>query len=338
MKGFKTVIRIFPAPLQRLLCQLPVNIGAQIQEIRLRKGNPLVLAIRGKAWYLTTDGQISEDRNRGAICQEEWVENTFEIACDRSVYTHQEELRNGYITTREGYRIGVGGTAVVRGGKVDSFRNIRSLCVRIAREHHGCAAEIAKILYANNTIHSALICGEPSSGKTSLLRDLIYQFDRQGLAVAVIDERGELTGSGKISAGDTLLYTPKAVGVEMAVRTLSPQVIVFDELGDNAEIDAVLDSVCRGVTVITTIHGSVSDLVRRPTVYRSLQQGAFEYIFFLKGHDMPGKIDEWYRTEDWLHEMGRTYFVGNNRDRYGMHRLDKIATTGEDLATLFAVP
>lgn len=67
--------------------------------------------------------------------------------------------------------------------------------------------------------------------------------------IAVIDSRGEISGSfdgrcgNDLGAGsDVLLTTDKAAGIEMAVRTMFPDIVAFDEIGNEAELKRVSES------------------------------------------------------------------------------------------------
>ena len=69
------------------------------------------------------------------------IEECFMMLCEYSVHTHQHEICCGcYGPVR--CRAGIAGTAVVENGRVISYRNITSICIRVARRHSGCAAEL----------------------------------------------------------------------------------------------------------------------------------------------------------------------------------------------------
>lgn len=244
MDSFERAAGYLPADLRELLRKIPPALRLEIQEIRLRADAPLILSAPSGEWAVSGTGQVTEKaETAGRICTKQELEETFEALCEYSVHSHQQELRRGYISTRSGCRAGVAGTTVVEGGQVVSMRSITSLCIRVARPHPGCAASLARALTdSRGRVHSALLCGEPSSGKSSLLRDLARQLS-QGLTgrryrVSVIDERGELSGvpeapgQASLRNCDVLLYCPKPAGIGQAVRCLAPDVLLFDELGE----------------------------------------------------------------------------------------------------------
>ena len=89
-------------------------------------------------------------------------------------YTHlQHEIRQGFVTMASGHRVGVCGTAVYEENRVSGIRDISSLNIRIAREVYGAADELLREL--DKEISGLLIAGPPSSGKSTILRDLARQ-------------------------------------------------------------------------------------------------------------------------------------------------------------------
>lgn len=291
---------VLPDDLRRPLLKLSPPLCAAVQEIRLRAGQAVSVGIRGEEHFLTADGTLT-DRAGGAVhCTAAQIRYIVDRACEHSVYAHQEELRHGYLPAPSGCRLGVAGTAVVEHGRVVSYRDITSLCLRIARDHRGCARTLAERLCANG-VCGALIGGEPSSGKTALLRDLLREFTARRLSVTAVDERGELTGTG-VWGCDVLRCAPKPAGIEQAVRCLSPRVVVFDELG-TAELQAVRAAVTCGVPVVASVHcRTLEELYLRDGVAPLLAGGAFTYLVQLRGSAAPGAIARIVTTEEWWNE------------------------------------
>lgn len=160
-------------------------------------------------------------------------------------------------------------------------------------------------------LRSALIAGEPSSGKTSLLRDLARQLagGRMGrrYRTVVVDERGELSGEGGLSECDVLLHCPKGAGIQQAVRCLAPDVILFDELGSAEEVQAVLAGLNAGVAAVASAHcRDIPSLLRRPCVRMALDSGAFDCVVALDGRKSPGV---WRR----IYETGELYDYQSHR-------------------------
>ena len=307
MDGFEALTALMPEELRRILGRLPSAVCDEVQEIRLRAGQAVALGIRGTERYVTAGGVATVEAEAAFCCESRWLRQVVDNACEQSVYAHQEELKHGFLPAPRGCRIGIAGTAVVENGSIVGYRHITSLCMRVARDHRGCAAELASRLCADG-VAGALVCGEPSSGKTSLLRDLLCEFSSRRLSVAVVDERGELTGNGVPTGCDSLRGAPKACGIGQAIRCLSPRVVVFDELGGTEEIRAVTQALYCGVPVVASVHcRHPRELLYREGLAQALRGAVFPYVVQLRGAIRPGEIIAVRRVEEWLDEI-----VGNS--------------------------
>ena len=283
---FNALLDYLPENLNKILSRLNPELKASVQEIRLRAGRPLTVTMGGSQFFVCKSGTYMLPRADSVYVTAADLSDCFLRLCRHSVYSHSGELSEGYISLENGHRAGICGKVVVREGKIETIRDISSINLRIAKEIPHSADEILR--YYNGG--GILICGGPGTGKTTLLRDLCRQLAGGYVGgfkkVAVIDSRGELAAvSGGIpntdigSTADVITGVDKARGIEMALRTLFPDVIAFDELGDMSEVTAVTQSFNSGVTVITTAHvGSIDDLSKRPTVAALLKTGAIEWI------------------------------------------------------------
>ena len=306
MNGLEKALTVLPQMLQERFSLLQASQADLIQEIRLRKGKPVTVTGRGQTYYLTEDNSLSRDARKGILCTEGLLEQTLDSACRHSLYTHQEELRNGYITAHSGCRIGVCGTAVLQQGEIRSFREITSLCIRVSRIHRGCTGDLFSYLYADCRAHSALICGEPACGKTSVLLDLVRAFAEQNVYPAVIDERGELKEQALETGCDVLCGIPKVQGIEQAVRCLAPPLILLDELGGTDEIEAVTKGLYRGVLAMATVHcRDPQELLYTAPLKKALENGVFEYLVVLNGRERPGQVRMCVKTKEWLYARDR---------------------------------
>ena len=125
MDSFERAAGYLPADLRELLRKIPPALRLEIQEIRLRADAPLILSAPSGEWAVSGTGQVTEKaETAGRICTKQELEETFEALCEYSVHSHQQELRQGYISTRSGCRAGVAGTTVVEGGM------LRDVCRR----------------------------------------------------------------------------------------------------------------------------------------------------------------------------------------------------------------
>ena len=283
---FESVLYGVAPRIRAVLGKLPVTIKSNAEEIRLRAGLPVALTVCGETVFIRTSGQTSFIITRDLLISEKTdIEESFRLLCKSSVYAHENELKNGFIMMDNGHRAGVCGT-LSEGG---IMHDITSLNIRIAREIIGAANDIVRGFDGGGL----LIAGPPGSGKTTVLRDLIRQLSGgicgRHYRVAVIDSRGEISGGVNGKSGndlgpdcDVLLTADKAAGIEMAVRTMFPHIVAFDEIGTKEELKRVSESFCAGVTVITTAHiGSVDDLMRRSVTAALIESGAVSKVALL---------------------------------------------------------
>ncbi len=263
------------------LIALPEGISRnELCELRLRAGRPAAAVTMSGRSIPCSPTLTKQD-----------IEACFQELCRYSVHSFQREIAEGYITLPEGHRAGFCGSAVIRDGELETLRDISSINIRLAREIKGSGEALYHAVFAKG-LRSLLIAGAPLSGKTTVLRDLTRLLGEKH-KVALIDSRNELAachdGTPQLDVGlntDVLSGYPRAEGMEIALRTLSPEVIICDEIGN--DISAIEQCIHCGVKLIATIHASsVEELSRRKAAAELI--GAFECIAVLHGK---GQISE----------------------------------------------
>jgi len=270
----------------------------RVQELRLRAGQAVILSTPAGERYLGRGGLSAITQSDTVYCTPAQLEQCFLRLCDDSVYAHEWELQQGYLAVPGGIRVGVAGTAVMEAGQVRAVRGVTALCIRFPRHIPGCSAPLRRRMLAAGHPVNTLVVGPPSAGKTTLLRDLAVSLAARGYRVAVVDERGELSGPCPMAGCDVLLGYPKAVGVRQAVRCLAPDVIVFDELGDEEETAAVSACARAGVAVAASLHGYDPALLSHQPLPRLLAQSlAFDLWAFMAGRREPGVLTLYCRPE-----------------------------------------
>lgn len=284
-----------------LLRKTPVEIREKVSDITLSRGKPVQLFLMGKAAFLRENGTLSALPSADCpIVSGREIEEIFRALCGYSAYSHTAELKNGFLSTADGLRVGVLGTAVTEGGALRTVREITGLTVRIPREIPGCAGPLFRT--GIRPEEGLLICGAPSSGKTTLLRDIARVLGNAGKRVIVLDERFELRSDG-FDLGlctEVLSGYPKREGLSHAVRCLAPEFLLCDELGDG-DLDAIKSAAFSGVALIASVHGAdPKDFLRRPLCRALLQTGAFQNVAFLRGRGSPSSVETVCKAGDLL--------------------------------------
>ena len=277
LKDFNYIVSYLPLRIQKIINDLSEEIISEILEIRIRAERPVVLILKSNNYFITSQGNISIIHSTNVIkSSQSEITEAFNKICDYSLHSHYEDVLNGYVTLKNGARVGVTGTAVFDKTNLKGIRNVDGLNFRIPRFVDNCADFILNNIF-NDDISNILIAGPPSSGKTTILKDLIYQLSsgrkRKYYKICVIDERKELVSFNNIDRlgfnTDVLYGYPKGIGISMAVRTLSPDFIICDEISVE-DIDEIIKSLNSGVSFIFTIHARNYKELKNKYIFRKL--------------------------------------------------------------------
>ncbi|MGJ9456940.1 stage III sporulation protein AA [Oceanobacillus sp. CF4.6] len=285
------IIRLFPSEMRQAIRLKIGNRWQFLQEIRIRLYHPVELIFDDEVEWLKT---IIPKSDEGMYLINQLSEF--------SLYRMEDELREGYITIEGGHRVGIAGKVITSNSKVKAIQNITFFNIRIAKEKIGAASSVLPYVFHKKYLNT-LIIGPPQTGKTTLIRDLtrlIASGSRNIAAkkVGVVDERSEIGASLKgvpyHNLGlrtDVMDACPKAEGMMMLIRSMSPDVMVVDEIGNKEDIVALMEAIHTGVTIICTIHGSdMRELKRRPSLKPIFDQQIFDRFILLDRQSKPGQV------------------------------------------------
>lgn len=260
-------VPLLPAELWRTLplciCDAIQGIGmGEVEELRLYRERVATARAGGRTVAL------------GITLRGEELQEILFRMCRGSLYAHAESLRQGYVTLEGGIRVGISGRAAVEDGRIIGIRDPDGLTVRIPHAVRFDVTPPIDRLFSGGQVASLLVYAPPGVGKTTLLREIARHAAKppHRRQTVLVDTREEL----RMGLDDTELCLctltgyPREIGIEIAVRTLSAELIVCDEIGSDADARAILHAANCGVPIVASAHAaSVEELLRRPAI-RSL--------------------------------------------------------------------
>lgn len=289
-----TILYVMPDDIHDIISSMPMYILENLEEIRIRETRPLSVTSSGKNYYVDRFGSPQQVAEAGYVITSEHTHRILQLISNYSIYALEDELRNGYITLKGGFRVGLAGQAVINAGRIKTLKHINSFNFRISREIKGVASRIMPFIVEKDEIMHTLIISSPGMGKTTLLRDIARQLsdgfgDLKGVKVSIVDERSEIAGCYRgIPQNDIGYQTdvldacPKAEGIMMLIRSMSPDVILTDEIGRLEDMLAIEEALNGGVKIITSAHGrSLDNILGHPILGQTISQGLFERLLIL---------------------------------------------------------
>lgn len=276
---------------------------SSVNEIRLRSGQPVICNVSGKLYYLNKNGLTNDLKNAVVVSYEE-ISNFIYSASDASIYAVNNQIKDGYLTLKGGYRIGICGEVVYDDmNKIITMKNIYSVNIRIPHFVVGCS-KVALDYIIDNKINNTLIISPPGSGKTTFLRDFIYQLSLRKYAInaLVLDERYEIAnvkdGIPQFNIGycaDIMSGVSKLHGFERSIRTMGCDVVFADEIGNYEDVKAVEYSLACGVSIVATAHCDTIENLKKKQVFNNLLcDKAFNRIVVLSNRNGQGTIEGIY--------------------------------------------
>ena len=270
MDNIFSVLEHFPSDLKNCFLSFDVSVLSKITEIRFRVNKPIVIYILDKPFFISKyDKLINHYLNDCRFISDDEFIFILDSFCNNSYHTNMQTMIDGYVTDKFGSRIGIAGEAVYKNNLISSVKNISSLNIRISHNVVDCSKNILNILFANST-PSVIIAGPPSSGKTTILRDMTRLLS-SGYAgkykkISVIDERKELSS-----------------GFDIGINT---DVISSYKKGNSDEVEAIKFGFSSGTSFILSIHlKSINDLMRNQIAIQLISTREFSHIVFLHGID-----------------------------------------------------
>ena len=291
MDAIKEILCCLPDSVQRVINTLSAQKNTDtVTEIRLRDGMYQSIVVSGKELIADVEGNLSAFPKNPLILGPKDLSDTVFKLCEGSVYAHFDELRNGFIS-KNGIRVGVCGSGIVKEGRPAGFSKYSSINIRIPRHIKSCTDSFFRYADKNGlaSLGGILVVSPPCGGKTTFLRSLASSlgdgFFEKGILtrkrVCVIDERGELYSKDAFSSGlcDFISFLPKGYSIELAIRVLSPQYIVCDEIGNESDANALCEGASKGVTFIASCHGNtMNGVLAKPSIRKLFESSVFSTV------------------------------------------------------------
>ncbi len=276
------IVKLLPESIRFALSSCDRGFFDSIREIHLRVGAPMLLCLATGNYFISSSGKPSPSPV-GTVITREVLCGCVKQLCGGSLYSFEDTVRKGYIPCEGGFRIGVAGEIFTSRDGKETVGNISSLNIRIPHSVKDVSRDLLPLFTKGETC-GILVYSPPGGGKTTLLRDLAAKLASgeafSPLKVAIADERREFGRDGALSLCDVYVGYPKEDAIELATRTMAPDVIICDEIGGLSEAEAILNVQSTGVPLVASAHArDKKELYARPAIRLLLDAGIFKYVY-----------------------------------------------------------
>jgi len=264
-----------------------------ITEIRMRINEKLIIVIKNKKYYL------KNEQNEFVVINRLILDNFIKRISENSIYAFNENIINGYITLPKGIRVGLCGTVVSDGGKIITIKDFQSVNIRIPHTVRNCSVPAYDFLVKDD-IKNTLIISAPGCGKTTFLRDFIMQLYQHNISknILIADERNEICSvvNGEIAlklSGFCDVYTncSKEFAFKNGIRSMSPDVIITDEIDFKNDLHCIMEAINCGVNVIATVHAkNINQLKNKLGFDEIIDRKFFSRFVVLTNDEGPGTL------------------------------------------------
>ena len=268
-----------------------------ITELRMRVNEKLIVVIKNKKFYL------KDNNNEYFTVSRTILDNFIRRISENSIYAFNDNIINGYITLPSGIRVGLCGTVVMQDNKVVTIKDFQSVNIRIPHTIRNCSIPAYEYI-VDGEIKNTLILSSPGAGKTTFLKDLIYQLNikNQSKNILIADERNEICSvvngeTNQYLGGFCDIYTncSKKFAFNNGIRSMSPDVIVTDEIDLEKDLDYIIEAINCGVNVVATIHAkNIKQLKQKKGFDEVLNNKIFSRFVVLTNDEGPGTLSNIY--------------------------------------------